>query len=290
MRRAEFWLGALGGDAAEAQVFDFDEFVDAVFGAFAAEAGFFYAAERSDFGGDEAAIDADDAVFEGFGDAPDAGDIAAIEIGREAELGVVGESDGFGFGLEAEERSDGTEGFFAGDGHLRSDIGEHSRLEEPAAEGVAMATDEDFCSLGLSVADVAFDFLNGGFVDERALSAAGFETGSGLECSDGGGEFGGEDIVDAVLNKDSVGADAGLAGIAILGGDGAFDGGIQIGIFKNNERGVAAEFEGKLLDRYGALGHEDFADLRRASERELAHDRIGSEFGADFFGRTGNDI
>ncbi len=33
-------LGALGGDAAEAEVFDFDEFVDAVFGAFAAEAGF----------------------------------------------------------------------------------------------------------------------------------------------------------------------------------------------------------------------------------------------------------
>src|SRR6266478_1449606 len=31
----------LGRDAAEAEVFDFDEFVDAVFGAFAAEAGFF---------------------------------------------------------------------------------------------------------------------------------------------------------------------------------------------------------------------------------------------------------
>ena len=34
------WLGALGGGAAEAEVFDFDEFVNAVFGAFATKAGF----------------------------------------------------------------------------------------------------------------------------------------------------------------------------------------------------------------------------------------------------------
>ena len=71
-------FGALGGDAAEAHIFDFDEFVDAVFGALAAEAGFLYAAEGSDFRGDKAAIDADDAVFEGFGDVPDAADVAAV--------------------------------------------------------------------------------------------------------------------------------------------------------------------------------------------------------------------
>src|SRR5438309_4555703 len=121
-------FGALGGDAAEAEVFDFDEFVDTVLGAFAAKAGFFYAAEGSDFRGNEAAVDADDAVFEGFGDAPDAGDVAAVEIGGESKFSVVGERDGFGFGLEPEERSDGAKSFFAGEGHLRSDIGEHGGL------------------------------------------------------------------------------------------------------------------------------------------------------------------
>jgi hypothetical protein len=30
---------------------------------------------------DDALVDADDAVFEGLGDAPDAGDVAAVEIG-----------------------------------------------------------------------------------------------------------------------------------------------------------------------------------------------------------------
>src|SRR6266852_8698880 len=122
MRRAEFWLGALGGDAAETEVFDFDEFVDAVFGAFAAEAGFFDAAERGDFGGDEAAVDADDAVFEGFGDAPDAGDVAAVEISGKAKFRVVSEGNGFRFRLESEERGNGTKSLFARNGHLRRDI------------------------------------------------------------------------------------------------------------------------------------------------------------------------
>jgi hypothetical protein len=105
-------------NSAEAEVFDFQVFVHAVLGAFAAQAGFFYPAERRDFGGDEASVDADDAVFEGFGDAPDARQILPIKIGGETEFGGVGERDGFGFGCEAEQRGDLAEGFFARDGRL----------------------------------------------------------------------------------------------------------------------------------------------------------------------------
>jgi hypothetical protein len=42
-----------------------------------------HAAERGDLGRDDAFVDADDAVFEGFGDPPDAADVAAVEIGGE---------------------------------------------------------------------------------------------------------------------------------------------------------------------------------------------------------------
>ena len=84
MRRAE----ELAVDAAHAKVFDLEEFLDAVFRAFAADAAFLHAAERGDLGRDDALVDADDAVFEGFGDAPDAADVAAVEIGREAKFGV----------------------------------------------------------------------------------------------------------------------------------------------------------------------------------------------------------
>jgi len=36
---------------------------------------------RCDLGRDDALVDADDAVFERLGDAPDAADVAAVEIG-----------------------------------------------------------------------------------------------------------------------------------------------------------------------------------------------------------------
>src|SRR5205814_7427553 len=60
-------------DAAHAEVFDIEEFLDAVF----------HAAEGRDLGRDDALVDADDAVFERLGDAPDAADVAAVEIGGE---------------------------------------------------------------------------------------------------------------------------------------------------------------------------------------------------------------
>src|SRR5713101_8574040 len=80
-------------NAAHAEVFDLEEFLDAVFRAFAADAAFLHAAEERDLGRDDAFVDADDAVFEGLGDPPDAADVAAVEIGGETEFGVVGHPD-----------------------------------------------------------------------------------------------------------------------------------------------------------------------------------------------------
>src|SRR5262249_28289147 len=51
-------------DASHAEVFDFEEFFDAVFRAFAADAAFLHAAKGSDLGRDDAFVHADDAVFE----------------------------------------------------------------------------------------------------------------------------------------------------------------------------------------------------------------------------------
>src|SRR6266581_1260541 len=76
-------LNSLPVDAAHAEVFEFEEFLDAVFRAFAADAAFLHAAEGRNLGRDDSLVDADDAVFEGFGDAPDAADVAAVEISGE---------------------------------------------------------------------------------------------------------------------------------------------------------------------------------------------------------------
>jgi hypothetical protein len=66
---------------AHAEIFDLEEVIDAVFRAFAADAGFLDATEGRDLGRDDAGVDADNAVFEGVGDAPDPADVAAVEIG-----------------------------------------------------------------------------------------------------------------------------------------------------------------------------------------------------------------
>src|SRR5918992_6215004 len=94
-------------NVSKTQVLHFEELLDAVFRALAADAALLDAAERRDLGRDDALVDADDAVFELFGDAPDAADVAAVEIRREAELGVVGHADRLVLALEAEERGDG---------------------------------------------------------------------------------------------------------------------------------------------------------------------------------------
>src|SRR3989442_14111383 len=83
-------------DAAHAEILHLEEFLDAVFRALAADAAFLDAAERGDLGRDDALVDADDAVFERLGDAPDPADVAAVEIGGEAELGVVRHADRLG--------------------------------------------------------------------------------------------------------------------------------------------------------------------------------------------------
>ena len=61
--------------ATHAEVFDFEEFLDAVFRAPVnprwADAAFVHAAEGGDLGRDDAFVDADDAVFERLGDASD---------------------------------------------------------------------------------------------------------------------------------------------------------------------------------------------------------------------------
>ena len=65
-------------------------------------------------------VDADDAVLERFGDAPDAADVAAVEVRGEAELGVVRERDRLGLGLEPEQRRDRAERLLARDRHRRA--------------------------------------------------------------------------------------------------------------------------------------------------------------------------
>ena len=85
---------------------------------FAADAAFLDAAEGRDFGGDEAGVEADDAVLERLGDAPRAREVARVHVRGQPELGVVRELHGFLVGVDAEQRRHRAEGFLARQDHV----------------------------------------------------------------------------------------------------------------------------------------------------------------------------
>ena len=81
----------LAVDASHGQeVLDLHEVVHPVLRAFTADAGFLHASERRHLVRDDPLVDADDAVLQALGHPPDATDVAAVEVRRETELGVVG--------------------------------------------------------------------------------------------------------------------------------------------------------------------------------------------------------
>src|SRR6516162_7094675 len=276
---------ALAVDAAHAEVFDLEEFLDAVFRAFAADAAFLHAAKRGDLGRDDAFVDADDAVFEPLGDPPDAADVAAVEIRGETEFGVVGHLDRLVVGFEAVERGDRAEGFLLGDDHVGRHIGQHRRLEEGATECRALAAQRYLGAFLDRVGDVRLDLLDRLHVDQRADHGTRLKPVGHLHGTGGLGQPFGEGVVDAVLHQDAVGAHAGLAGIPVFRGDRTLDRHLYIGIVEDDERRVAAQFHRGLLDRAGALLHQQLADFGRAGEGQLAHRRVRGQLAANLVRR-----
>lgn len=238
-------------------------------------------AEGRHFVGNQTGVDAHHAVFQGFAHPESAGHVAGIEVGGQPEFGCIGHLDGFRLGLEAEQWGYGTEGFLPGDQHRRGDIGQYRGLEESAAQGVGLAAGEDSGALLQGVGHVSFHLAQSPGIDQGALLGAGLHAVANLERGDLFGQPLGKGIVEIGLNQEAIDADAGLAGIAVFGGDGARHGLLQIRIVEDDEGRIPAEFQGKLLQGGGALGHQQPAYLGGAGEGEFPYHRAGGESGAD---------
>src|SRR5207237_6409184 len=141
------------------EVLQLDPVVDAVLRALAAEARLLNTAERRDLRRDEARVDADDAVVERFGDAPDTADVAAVEVRGESVRRVVRGANRLLLGREARDAGDGPEGLLAAHRHLRLHVHEHGRLEERVAELVRPSADEQLRAALARVVDVTSHLL-----------------------------------------------------------------------------------------------------------------------------------
>ena len=93
------------------------------------------------------------------------------------------------------------------------------------------------------------DFLDRRIIDEGTLLNSWLEAVAHLKFPDRGDELLSKRVVNASLHVQPVRTDAGLASIAVFGNDGSFNGGIEIGIIKDDEGCIAAELQGKLLYR-----------------------------------------
>ena len=151
--------------------------------------------------------------------------------------------DGFGFGLETEERSDRAKGFFPSYSHGWRDVGQNCGLEKSAAQRVPFSTNQNLGALFCGVRNVTFYFGNRCIIDQWPLRRAGFQAGCGLQSLHSARQFFRERVVNFLLHQKAVGANAGLPGIAVFRSDCAFNRGVQIGVIKNNERRIAAKLE-----------------------------------------------
>ena len=92
---------------------------------------------------------------------------------------------------------------------------------------MAAATGDDGGTLGHGVSHMGFHLGNGRVVNHRALGDAGLKAVAHLDAAGFLGQLGDKLIVDAALHVEAVGADAGLAGVAVFADHRAFDGAVQ---------------------------------------------------------------
>ena len=92
-----------------------------------------------------------------------------------------------------------------------------------------------------------------------------------FKISGSGNQLFNKDIMNGVLHQNSVGADAGLAAVAVLRDQRPLHCRINIRVVKDNERRVAAQLHRGPLQRRGTGLLQSSPHLCRAGEGELPH-------------------
>lgn len=178
---------------------------------------------------------------------------------------------------------------------------EKAHLEERSWQVKLLATNEHLCSLALGIFDVTLHLVDSSSVDERAVGDALSGSLANFEGANRSAELFGEGVVDAILDEDAVGADAGLsrktegrrevsmssipgakrAPSPELGDDNSRHGLVDVGIIEHNEGSVSTELQAELLQCRSRLLRQDLAHPRRAREGDLVDLGVLAELLAD---------
>ena len=222
--------------------------------AFAAHARFLDAAEGRHLGRDQALVDADHAVFQRLGRPGRRGRGRGCRNSRRGRIrcrwpcaiasASVSKRNSGASGPKVSSRATAISGVAPA-----STVGSKNVCRR--ARG-ACRRRRPWPPLATRVGDMLLDLGDRLVVDQRALLHAVLRRPlPTLSLPAAAASLLGESVVDAGLDVEAVGADAGLAGVAELGGDRALDRAVEVGVVEDDERRVAAQLHRDLLDRLG---------------------------------------
>ncbi|KAG0934611.1 hypothetical protein G6F31_016078 [Rhizopus arrhizus] len=152
-----------------------------------------------------------------------------------------------------------------------------------------LAASDDLGAVRGCVGDVFLHLFHGAGVDQRTLRHAVGEAVAHLHGVDLGDQALGDLFIDAGLHVDAVGAHAGLAGVAVLRGQDAVHGAVQVGIGQHDQRILAAQ----LHLRAGGQARSAvdlFACRGRPGKGDRAHRARGGDGGPNGGGGTHHQI
>ncbi|MNF69417.1 hypothetical protein D3C84_513000 [compost metagenome] len=219
-------------------------------------------------------------------------EVAGPDAGGEAELGVVGDRQGFGFILETDHRGDRAEDFLLHDFHRVAVALEQGRLVVPAVtlDLWTLAAQAQFRPFGQGVGDQALDhgqLLRGG---HRAHLAAVILRVADTDALGPFDQALDEFVVDLVLHQQARAGHAALPRCGIDAGDRAVDRTVQVGVGEDDVRRLAAQFQRQLGEVLGAAAHHVASGGGAAGEGDLAHQRVTGQGGAGAGAVTGDHV
>ena len=124
---------------------------------------------------------------------------------------------------------------------------------------------------------MAFNFLHGCVLNQRALGHAVFKAITHFQRFDFGSKFFDKLVIHLVLHVNAVRANTGLSCIAVLAGHRAFDCTVDIRIVKHDERRIATEFKCEFFNAGRRLRHQNATHFGGACEADMAHRIAGAK-------------
>ena len=139
----------------------------------------------------------------------------AVEVGGEAELRGIGHFDRLRFRIETEQRRHRPEGFLAPRASQSSR--RRARSVRRRCRRARRLPPVRMRALRGGIGEVCLDLLQSGCIDQRSLHDVRLAAGADLQHRHARCELLRKGLINAGLHQKAVGADAGLAGVAVLG-------------------------------------------------------------------------